>query len=1128
MRPVRPGSGATGSCAGSRSTSSTSTRSAAAPTRRTQGWVQLPPQVSRVRTAPLWTAEDDGVGHGRRARRRFAEARGLAAASACGGATASAAAPVRRWPPRSAPARHRRRDPATTAGRCAQRALRARRTRPRRGRTARRPALRDRRPRPWSAPAARPGHRRDRARARTRPGSARLRRRSWSAPCARSRSTGTSDGRASARSTSATRRPAARPPCPGCWPSTSSACRCWSPSTACSCARTTWPRRTRAAALAVRALLAAFHGRLAAEVYRAGRAHHPRQHPRPPLAGAVRRRPGQAAHGLPGHGRRPASPTVGEDADARRSGHPGLGRPDRTRQGPDLPAARLRRGPHGRAEDPAADLRRPGGGRRGRRVPRRTAGRWPPSSSPTRPPARTPSATTRSPSRRSAAPRSPTSPRPTRRARVVVLSSVVEGFPISLVEAMFCGRATVSTDVGAVVEVIGGTGLVVPPRNPRALAEACVALLRDPERRARLGAAARARALELFTVEQNVAAFRGIYLEIVSHAPVRRGPSWTTTAEPLPFAVPAEATCPGRWTEPQPAGRSADRGAARGGGGAAGDAGAADDSGAGRSVACWPSRSCAAGQPCLCACCVDRACRTGCDGGGGAMTGLGELDRPDAPGSPGAGDARSHGAGRRGRGRRRRRQRAARVWATYPPSWRGSAAGAGAGTDPGAGTGTGTGVGPRCRAQGVRSPWRRRPRQGADAPTPRAVRAGRRPAGDRRRSGGPRRHRPHRRPLPAPGRVLPRRGDVRARARATPDAPSPRPRRRARAPRRAPAWAAARPAARRRSARRPSSALRLTDGTTTPRRGRRGRPRRGARPARRPSAAARCAPPPPTRRGAAPRVDLLAARATPSSATGCCAPGRRTAAPTAPGRWPPLPCSPSPWPVAPAAWCARLFAVRARRKLDRQPRPGGVRRLRRARCCSATSPCSCAPSAALLALCADLAGRERRLRRRGRRPRRPALARPAAHRARLHPRPGRRPRRRLRRPRRPPCARSSPAACPAARSWPPPSTPSSRPGAPDAVPALACGAAALGLLVHATRALTRASAHALPPGPPEPRPCHASPHARRPPHRRTVRATSRGADTAGHLVTHGTTSEGEPHMITSRTGRPAAGRGGAR
>ncbi|EHM31050.1 putative glycosyl transferase [Streptomyces sp. W007] len=136
---------------------------------------------------------------------------------------------------------------------------------------------------------------------------------------------------------------------------------------------------------------------------------------------------------------------------------------------------------------------------------------------------------------------------------VIVLSSVVEGFPVSLVEAMFCGRATVSTDVGAVVEVIGGTGLVVPPRNPQALADACVALLRDPERRARLGAAARARALELFTVEQNLAAFRGIYLELISHTPVRREADTVDAhGDPLPFATPPEARLLGHWTQPGP------------------------------------------------------------------------------------------------------------------------------------------------------------------------------------------------------------------------------------------------------------------------------------------------------------------------------------------------------------------------------------------------------------------------------------------------------------------------------------------------------------------------------------------------------------------------------------------------
>ncbi|MEU2434756.1 DUF3492 domain-containing protein [Streptomyces rubradiris] len=130
---------------------------------------------------------------------------------------------------------------------------------------------------------------------------------------------------------------------------------------------------------------------------------------------------------------------------------------------------------------------------------------------------------------------------------VVVLSGGVEGFPAGLVEAMLSGRATVSTDVGAVAEVIGGTGLVVPPHDPEALAEACVALLRDPERRARLGAAARARALELFTVERNTMAFHGLYLEIASRCPVRRA----APDEPRPFAAPAESLVPGHWAGPE-------------------------------------------------------------------------------------------------------------------------------------------------------------------------------------------------------------------------------------------------------------------------------------------------------------------------------------------------------------------------------------------------------------------------------------------------------------------------------------------------------------------------------------------------------------------------------------------------
>lgn len=127
--------------------------------------------------------------------------------------------------------------------------------------------------------------------------------------------------------------------------------------------------------------------------------------------------------------------------------------------------------------------------------------------------------------------------------RIVLLSSVIEGFPLTLAEAMLCGRATVSTDVGAVCEVIGGTGLVVPPRNPRALADACLALLGDPERAQRLGAAARTRALELFTVEQNVEAFRESYLRLLAKASSRGQGE-------VPFGLPAEARLPGHWTTP--------------------------------------------------------------------------------------------------------------------------------------------------------------------------------------------------------------------------------------------------------------------------------------------------------------------------------------------------------------------------------------------------------------------------------------------------------------------------------------------------------------------------------------------------------------------------------------------------
>jgi glycosyltransferase involved in cell wall biosynthesis len=94
---------------------------------------------------------------------------------------------------------------------------------------------------------------------------------------------------------------------------------------------------------------------------------------------------------------------------------------------------------------------------------------------------------------------------------VVVLSSISEGFPYTVIEAMTCGRPCVATDVGGVAEAVGETGLVVPPRDPEAMAAACVQLLGDAEKRARLGAAARQRVLTYFTVDQAITTFGELY-----------------------------------------------------------------------------------------------------------------------------------------------------------------------------------------------------------------------------------------------------------------------------------------------------------------------------------------------------------------------------------------------------------------------------------------------------------------------------------------------------------------------------------------------------------------------------------------------------------------------------------------
>jgi glycosyltransferase involved in cell wall biosynthesis len=117
---------------------------------------------------------------------------------------------------------------------------------------------------------------------------------------------------------------------------------------------------------------------------------------------------------------------------------------------------------------------------------------------------------------------------------VVVLTSISEGFPYSLIEAMASGMATVATDVGGVAEATGDAGLIVPPQSPRHMAAACLSLLTHDGFRRWIAKAARARVLAKFTLEQNLAEYGDVYRTVFDRSIAARIP--TVLVE-----VPAEA-----------------------------------------------------------------------------------------------------------------------------------------------------------------------------------------------------------------------------------------------------------------------------------------------------------------------------------------------------------------------------------------------------------------------------------------------------------------------------------------------------------------------------------------------------------------------------------------------------------
>jgi glycosyltransferase involved in cell wall biosynthesis len=105
---------------------------------------------------------------------------------------------------------------------------------------------------------------------------------------------------------------------------------------------------------------------------------------------------------------------------------------------------------------------------------------------------------------------------------VLVLPSLAEGTPNTIIEAMSQGVPVIATTVGGIPDILDAeSGILIPPANATALADAMLFLARDPARRARMGAAAKHRYEKLFSADVVVPLLLDVYGRVLGngHAP---------------------------------------------------------------------------------------------------------------------------------------------------------------------------------------------------------------------------------------------------------------------------------------------------------------------------------------------------------------------------------------------------------------------------------------------------------------------------------------------------------------------------------------------------------------------------------------------------------------------------------
>jgi glycosyltransferase involved in cell wall biosynthesis len=96
---------------------------------------------------------------------------------------------------------------------------------------------------------------------------------------------------------------------------------------------------------------------------------------------------------------------------------------------------------------------------------------------------------------------------------IFAFPSHMEGLPYVILEAMSAEKAIVASDINGIPEEIvnGVSGILVPPRDPKALSEAIISLLNNPQKGREMGVCARKRFLEFFTIEKMIASIEGLY-----------------------------------------------------------------------------------------------------------------------------------------------------------------------------------------------------------------------------------------------------------------------------------------------------------------------------------------------------------------------------------------------------------------------------------------------------------------------------------------------------------------------------------------------------------------------------------------------------------------------------------------